>query len=271
MNRIVAIGDIHGDSTRVSFRRNPDMRKYDENDVIVFLGDWGLVFGHYNLDEEKYHLGWLNNQKYKSIVVMGNHDDYDWAETLPEVEAFGTTMKQAKLDSVVYENIYIVDTWCIADICGKHCLLIAKADSHDVWKDSVTDTGLNVLTYPKEKWIGKVYTRKNKFYRVLGKSWWPQEHMDINEFSEFLEKNDAVNQHFDCIFSHDCLSDFNSMGLNGQRRFRSTPQEELFGSMSRAFDYDMWLHGHMHSDLVYPLNEKVQCVYRYNVEIGGNE
>lgn len=95
--------------------------------------------------------------------------------------------------------------------------------------------------------------------------------MDIDEFTLFLEENNAVDQHFDCIFSHDCLSDFNTMGLNGQRRFKSTPQEDLFGAMSRVFDYDIWLHGHMHCDIVYPLNEKVQCVYKYNVEIGGNE
>lgn len=271
MNRIVAIGDIHGEAMSLSFRRCPEMREYDENDVAVFLGDWGVVFGHYNVDEEAYHLEWLNNQKYKSIVVMGNHDDYDWAETLPEVEAFGTTMKQAVLNGTVYQNIYIVDTWRIADICNQHCLLIAKADSHDIWEDNITETGMNILTYPKEKYIGKIYSKRNKFYRVLGKSWWPQEHMDVDAFKKFLDDNDAANQHFNCIFSHDCLSDFNEMGLDGQRRLKSTDQEKLFSEIGQAFDYDLWLHGHMHCDIAYPLNDRVRCVYRYNVEIGGNE
>ena len=271
MNKIVAIGDIHGDVMSLSFRRCPEMREYDENDVAVFLGDWGVVFGHWNLDEESYHLGWLNSQKYKSIVIMGNHDDYDWAETLPKVKAFGTTMKQAVLSDVVYDNVFIVDEWCIADICGKHCLLIAKADSHDVWPNPMTETGLNVLTYPKEKYIGKIYSKKYEFYRILGKSWWPQEHMDIDAFNKFLDDTDAAKQHFDCIFTHDCLSDFNEMGLNGDYRFKSTDQEKRFGEIGRTFYYDLWLHGHTHCDVTYPLNEKVRCVYRYNIEIGGNE
>ena len=260
MNKIIAIGDLHGDPfSKLGFRRNHQMRKYDENDVVVFLGDWGIVFGHWNIEEEANQLEWLNNQKYKSIVIFGNHDDYDWAECLPEVEAFGTTMKQAVLLDRVYENVFIVDNWCIADICGKKCLLIAHADSHDLEDDPMTQSGLNILTFPQEKWLAKIYNRKYIFYRVMHQSWWPQEHLNIKDFQVFRDKENLDNQKFDYIFSHDCPESYHYV-------ISPTPQESLFEELRLKIRHKMWLHGHMHTDTIYN-DGKTRCVMDDTVEL----
>ena len=280
MNKIVVCGDIHGNPMELSFRRKPALRELDESDVVVFCGDWGLVFGGWNKKEEAYNLNWLNNQKYKSIVIFGNHDDYLWAESLPEVEAFGTTMKACVHEGITYENIFIVDNWAIADICGSHCLLIAHAQSHDIWPCVGTESGYTVLNPETEGWLIREWRRKRLFYRVLNKSWWPQEKLDVRALEDFLVKNNAYEQHFDYIFTHDCLGMYAQYGLGMESsNVQMTEQESYFNVLGKYLNFDIWFHGHMHRDLFYPgsllksakISGTIICLYDNLFSLGKNK
>lgn len=197
------LGDTHGEPiVSLSYKYNPHLRSLTEDDVIIQLGDFGVPFTEKDIIGgcADYTFDWISSKPYKFIVVGGNHENYDYWESCPIVDIYGGKARQAVTKKKSY-SIYFVDFPTIFDICGKHVLCIPKAESHDIWN----------LLDPKDsnfKRIKKRLERDNQWYRVIGKSWWPQEKMNVQLFDNFIDKH--INEHFDYICSHDAPSLINN-------------------------------------------------------------
>lgn len=230
-------GDTHGDNLgRFSFRRHLGMKNWTKDDVAVVLGDTALMWPGCER-ETAYVLGQLASKPFAIIFILGNHDNYDWAETLPQVDVFGGTMRQIVIDGVTYENRFVVDSWTVADLSGYHCLLCAHAKSHDIDR----------LYQPDDKEGIAAAKRRGEWFRVAHETWWPQEELDIDAIEPFIQEHE--NERFDAVLTHDCPGMFCAfVGHGGGVRMKATEQEEYFDGLRRRLDYGIWAHGHMHHE-----------------------
>lgn len=255
-------GDTHGENVeRFSFKRVPGLRDLTADDIIVVCGDTALMWPDHE-KETVYTLKQLEDKPFSIVFVLGNHDNYDWAETLPRVDVLGGTMRQIVVDDIAYENRYIVDSWTVADLSGYHCLLCAHAKSHDIQH-----------LYREDDYEGIAMARKRgEWFRVAHKTWWPQEELDAEAIEPFIQEHEG--EHFDAILTHDCPGMFCRMaGPDDGMRLKPSPQEEYFDSWRSRLDYDVWVHGHMHREFFAyrdyeawyreGVEKKMFCVYHF--------
>ena len=169
---IVVTGDVHSNILqRFSYRQYPELRELIESDYVIIAGDFGCPWYNPELKcydywtrpgaekEEHYKLNFLNNKPWKTIVVMGNHDNYDLVEKMPYTEIGGAKVRQCYYDNVLYENIYYVDTPQYMYLQEKKLLLVPGAMSHDAevvfdWDD------------PCLKQKVKQAEKEHKWYRI---------------------------------------------------------------------------------------------------------
>ncbi len=226
-------GDTHGENLgRFSYRAHPGLRELTEDDAVVVLGDTALMWPGRE-KETLYTLRQLARKPFTIVFLLGNHDNYDWAETLPRVSVFGGRMRQAAIDGEVFENRYVVDSWTTADLSGYHCMLIAHADSHDIER----------VYEPWDKKGIKRAKRNKEWFRVAHRTWWPQEALDIGALDLYLQEK--KEERLDLVLTHDCPSAFlreSRLGL------RPTAQERYFEHMRETLPHRLWAHGHMHWD-----------------------
>lgn len=259
-------GDTHGDILeRFSYNNYPFLRELTKDDVVVVLGDAGLMWpleNDYATNKAAdYIMRQLESKPFKIVFLLGNHDNYDYAESLPEtiylsgnVSIEDGFVRPVIIDNKTYAGRYIVDSWATMNLSGYHCLLCAHAKSHDI-ENLYEQDDKEGITAAK---------RRHEWYRVVHESWWPQEELDIAAIEPFIQKHKG--EHFDAILTHDCPGIFcgktNRPGSFG--RLRPTRQERYFDTWLDELDFDVWAHGHMHHDW-FPYthdNKKLYCLYR---------
>lgn len=86
---IYVTGDIHGNPSDERFKF---LNKLTEEDIIIFLGDFGFDWSPKHI--KKY------NVPCKTLFLAGNHENYDVLKSLPEQELYGGKVKLLK------ENVY---------------------------------------------------------------------------------------------------------------------------------------------------------------------
>lgn len=71
-------GDIHGDPRRFSSDIFPEQKEMTKDDIVIILGDFGLVWDYKGESKtEKYWLDWLDKKPFTTIIIDGNHDNFD--------------------------------------------------------------------------------------------------------------------------------------------------------------------------------------------------
>lgn len=233
------MSDTHGKVIeRFSFRSNPGLRELTNTDIIFVLGDFGQPFGPGTYKEAEYVFNFLDEKPWITIVIGGNHDDYDYWQSCPQVEIFGGKARQAKFYSKSF-SVFFIDEITILDIEQQHILCIPCAESHDA--DNLLDP-----KDPMFKRKRQLLKRQNKIFRTIGKTWWPQEKMDVQKNAEFMEHH--MNEHFDLILAHDAPALINSwFKRNGEPGRRQSTAGQLFlEELRQTLDFDMFIHGHFH-------------------------
>ena len=113
---IYITGDMHNtiDMSNISTKKLKNYcywQKDDYNNItyLIILGDFGLPWFDCPIDEngihpddkqDQYLLRWLKEKPFTILAVMGNHENYNMIEKLPEVEMFGDKFLK------VSENIF---------------------------------------------------------------------------------------------------------------------------------------------------------------------
>lgn len=281
---VVCTADKHGNIIDAfSYARNPETRILTTDDVIVICGDVGL--GWNGADKEyEYILDWLSKRPESFLFVRGNHDHTDVIRNHSKptcgdgkiVKLISGTLCNPFYGDKIYDNVYWVPDTAILDLCGERSLVISGASSHDTTN----------LVYPYEKDRIKRLKRYGKWYRVIGKTWWPDEGIDVPYAFSLL--NDYLNSDyhsvffenatyyagkrfgdFKYVFSHDCPASmcdfFVREGELG--RLRPTANEEFLEIIRNHINYRWFVHGHMHTFMRYATEEdaygKHECVCLY--------
>lgn len=164
--KIFVTGDTHQniDIAKLNSRNFPIGKTLTKEDVVIILGDAGFVWD--NSAEEKYWRQWLNDKPWTTFCVLGNHENYNLIEQLPETQMFGNTVKQ------VENSIFYANTGLVYNIGGYKCLVVNGADSHD------------------------------KEYRKENISWWSQERITQDDAAKAVISLAQVNDEIDYLFTH---------------------------------------------------------------------
>lgn len=264
MGKIYVCGDTHGDNVeRFSYKKHPALRELTEGDFVVVCGDTAIGWPDYD-DTTEYSLEAVSKKPFTVLYLFGNHDNYDFAETLPMIDKFGGHVRQIVFGDTVYENQFIIDKPTILMLGDKRCLFIPGADSHDA----------DELFYPSDTVRIKQAQRMGRMFRIIGQTWWPQEAIDINACSRLMTLTESDK--FDYVFTHDCPAHFTTIasphGGSGWR-LQSTFGERYLQALANKITYTRWFHGHMHYDFFpYALDDapgvddNIVCLFNYFVD-----
>lgn len=219
-------------------------KKYSDISTMIVLGDFGLPWFDCPVDADGIHpidhtdrnlLKWYNEKPFITLAVMGNHDNYDMLEKLPEVDMFGGSVLKV-CDKIFYlkrGNIYTIE--------NKKFLILGGAKSDDA------------------------------SWRTPHESWWPQEEMTDDEKTRCL--NQFKGAKVDYILSHNgpargiALTD---PWFENEAHF-ALLQEDATVSFNDKIDsvveYEKWFFGHWHTDLGYENfgESKYVALYRNGV------
>ena len=196
--------------------------------AAIILGDFGLPWNSDCLVDEsgihpadhtdRYLLKWYNQKPFKILAVMGNHDNYDVIEKLPEVEMFGSKVLK------VSDNVFYLKRGEIYYIEDKRFLVLGGALSDD------------------------------KAWRKPHASWWEQEEWNEKEKSTCLDKIGECGGNFDYVLSHTGPS--SGIALTDDFFCNEENKKQLSGDSTVVFNdkieslisYKKWFFGHWHSD-----------------------
>lgn len=201
----------------------------------IVLGDFGLPWssdceiderGVHPLDHtDRYLLKWYNQKPFKVLAVMGNHDNYDVIEKLPEVDMFGAKVRK------VSDNVFYLKRGEIYEIEGKRFLVLGGAMSED------------------------------KAWRIPHETWWAQEEWCEGEKEACLVKIAESGGKFDYVLSHTGpiagiaeTDDF----FKNEKNMKELLKDSTVGfndKVDEMIEYKKWFFGHWHSDWGYENKE----------------
>lgn len=252
-HNVFVTGDLHGEPIqRFSYGHNPWIKDtIQENDIVVCLGDCATVDWPGLEKQCNYNLDWLNDKPWTTILLYGNHDNYDAIQKYPVVNMFDGYVRRVR------ESVFAVDFPVILNLNENKCLLIPGAESHDVWN----------LFYPWDKRQIRDCRKREQWYRVVGESWWPQERINVNSCSCLLElENGKCGIHdFDYVLSHDCPGYMHKIWKRKDSLSNAVPTEgeEFLTEIAKRISYKTWWHGHCHEEFfLYGIDKPdTACIY----------
>lgn len=255
---IYITGDIHGEAiSRWGFQSHPELRIANKTDTMIQLGDFGVVFDPKYFNKAKYLLDWIEDTRPwgNTIIVGGNHENWDWWLDQEEIEVFGGKARRPTMKGRTYEHIFFVADPTIMDIEEKHILFIPRADSHDI----------DILLDPEDDDFDKrrrMLDFRGKFYRIIGREWWANESLPINEARKFIEQH--KDEHFDYIFSHDYPDMINEVARKAIAPLsrHSTDAQIFLEELRNTLDFDCWMFGHLHYESrQWNFDDRLLCLY----------
>lgn len=252
---IYITGDTHGgiDQRKIEGRRFPNYKNCTKDDYLIVLGDWGYIFSYNPLDienddsfnrvpdkamrdrliiERNKMNAAFTNRKFTTLVIMGNHENYDRIKNFPIIDKFGGKVR--KINDSVYEllrgEIYNID-------------------------------GYKIFTFGGAKSI-------DKHLRIEGLSWWKEEECTKEEEDYAIENLNKHDNKVDLVLTHTCSAKTLDKAADefGFIKNLYDNQNIFFDKLKDKLEYKLWAFGHLHKDFTTDENEV--CVFDkvYNIE-----
>lgn len=235
---IYLTGDTHGKLERLS---KSSMRKkfgkpIEKDDVAIILGDFGCLWskkytGRPYVKEKRYLDEFSKNLAGELLIVLGNHENYDIIEKLPTEERYGGKVYKVR------DNIYILKNGESFTIQDKTFFVFGGADSID------------------------------KFNRVEGISWWPQELSNKKEMDHGIETIEDNMCRFNYILSHQMPQQMLEAMLPWSERQwieLNCPVMKYLTHIHEMIDFYHWYCGHWHFNKTVG---KYTCLYEKVIEL----
>jgi len=162
-------GDTHGDViSRVSKRncKKNNLPILQNGDILIVLGDLGLVWSDKADATLKYTNKYLKDRNITLLSVLGNHENYDRIENLPQTNFYGGKVYR------VSSNISFMKNGELFNIEGIKFAVFGGAKSID------------------------------KVYRKEGVSWWSQEIPSKDTMEYFVKNLDKINTEEYYLLTH---------------------------------------------------------------------
>jgi hypothetical protein len=213
--KVFVTGDTHcpQDIHKLNTKYFLEGKNLTKDDVVIILGDFGLLWSNIKDKEEKWWTQWLNNKPWTTLFLDGNHENHSRLSQLPETNMFGGKV------GVVSHSIFHLKRGEVYTFNNKKAIAIGGAMSID------------------------------KQYRTEFISWWKEELLSYQEESYVLEQ--IQNHNPDFILSHTCPQFLIPHILNDICKY-SDPTSKFFSHVLDTYeDFEHWYFGHFHRDITY--------------------
>ncbi len=205
---ICITGDTHGIMSK------PRLSEVNKNlsraDYLIIAGDFGFIWSNKKDDKEKRALDWLTSLNPEILFIDGNHENFDRLQQLPSLDKFEADVGK------VAEGLYHLRRGRVYKIEDRSFFTFGG--------------GLSI----------------DKEIRVEGKSWWPQEIPDRQEYEAALENLRRFNYRIDYVVTHAAPGSIKQILLPGKGRRDQT--EEYLENIEAMIEYKRWFFGHYHLD-----------------------
>jgi len=218
MNRVYVTGDVHGvnDVHKFNSRAFTEGKDLDKQDYVIIAGDFGFIWEREPDRTEEHWMNWLSNKPWTTLVVPGNHENYERINKLPIQEMFGAPVRIYNKDIILLErgNVYT--------IAGKTFWIMGGALSID------------------------------KASRIHGVSYWMEEIPDYKEMDYGISELQKVHGEVDYVITHTCPRSWVpkvASGLWGGAKYNDPTTAYLEEILKiYLFKYKTWYFGHFHRD-----------------------
>jgi len=203
---IFLTGDTHGsiDIKKIN-SKNFDSSDLTKNDFVIILGDFGFIWN--NSREDKWWLNWLQQRKFTTLFVDGNHENHNILDAMP-VEIWNGGKIHRINDSVLHlirGQVFTLE--------NRNFFVFGGADSID------------------------------KEGRKVGISWWEREMPSYAEYEEGLNNLDKHDNKIDYILTHTCPSEVSKIVCDYKD---ITSIEKYFDVIQGDIKFKHWYFGHYH-------------------------
>lgn len=229
MGRIILTGDTHGDISRILKIDDSEMTK---EDIVIILGDFGVIWGGRNSEIEDYCLELLGEKRFTVAFLDGNHENFSLIKEKENIVFWNdgyVGMLPHGIIHLLRGEVYHIN--------GKRVGVCGGANSIDLW------------------------------HRTEGISWWREEEITDDNIADF-EANLSCNSHLfdnklDLMLSHDAPASMIPLiklysGINDNNKV-SNSQKQLEKILQMA-DIKKWYFGHWHINQ--KIDDKFECLYR---------
>lgn len=249
-------GDIHGNPQRFSTDIFPEQKEMTKDDVVIILGDFGLVWDYSGENKtEKYWLDWLENKPFTTLFIDGNHDNFDRLDNCPIEQWHGGNVH------FIRPSVIHLMRGQIFDIEDKSFFAFGGASSHDI------SAGILEPDDPdfKEK---KKKLDKNPYalYRINHVSWWERELPNEEEMNEGLANLKKQNNKVDYIITHSPYTSLLRQMDGGSGLYQRDRLTDYLQEIKQNVDYKHWMFGHFHQNKTFHW-ERSSCLYEQIIRI----
>lgn len=276
---IFITGDVHGPRgilNRFNKDNFPQQTELNRSDVMVIAGDFGGIWStntrSFSEDrEETYVLDWLNRKSFTTLIVPGNHENYDRIFGIQDMKLLNSwfyknmpTEEKEKLKlgypkttwnggsvRCLRSHVFVAEHGSIFNISGKTVFTFGGAQSHDI-EDGI----LVPYEYDNNYEFSKKYKcvrQYSRHFRVKGTSWWSQEipsGLDMEHGQTNLNK---VQNTVDYIVTHEAPSSCHiQLGY-----LEPNPLSIYLENVKQSTTYKKWFFGHYHEDKALPGNSEI--------------
>ncbi len=237
--RTFVAGDIHGrPQLNLSSDAFPEGPGLSKKDVVIVLGDFGLLWSKRRSKEEAKWLKWLDDKPWTTCFIDGNHENFDLLDNLQEREMFGNYV------GIVGHSVFHLKRGIVYRINNKKILTIGGAHSSD------------------------------RAYREWGKSMWKQEEISVYDIARAKEAVEAVGFDVDYILTHCAPTEWAKIAIPTDilPYYNMDGSEELLSifKSTTAINFDRWYFGHYHNNIDDPFMNQWTCLYDKVVELKNN-
>ena len=245
---VFATGDCHGNFQRFGMRHWPGQKTMDRSDYIIICGDFGFWS---DTPEDEYWLNWLEGKPFTTLWVDGNHENFTMLNELPVCEWHGGKVH------FIHPHVIHLMRGQLYDIDGYTFFTMGGAQSHDI-EDGILDPEAPDF----KKILQRLHSQGRRRFRVLGRSWWPEELPSDGEYLTALETLERAKWKADYVITH-CAP--TSIARTMNRHYEPDALTDFLELVNKKLDFHYWLCGHYHDNR--NLTEKHVLLWEQIVQI----
>lgn len=202
-------GDTHGNQILWDACINSFL---NDGDTIIVLGDFGVGFFDGKYWPEEMFFDYLAEQKYTVLFIDGNHENFDKLDSYPIKPWNGGRVQ------FIRKNVIHLMRGEIYDIDGKKIFCFGGGYSLD------------------------------RNYRVPGKTWWPQEMPNDEEYKKATKNLEAYDFKIDYVLTHTAPVDTVEYLIKENVVTEELPLTGFLQWVAETAEYNKWFFGHLHMD-----------------------
>lgn len=247
---IYITGDTHAQWVkRTNKNVFTEQKELTKNDYLIICGDFGIWDWS---KREEHDLDILENKRFTTLFVSGNHENYDKLDSLP------VSMWHGGKVNFLRPSVIHLMRGQVFEIEGHTFFTFGGASSHDI-SDGILEPDDPFFKVKKHE------LDKNPFslYRINHVSWWERELPSQEEMQEGLDNLKRYNNKVDYIITH---CPYTSLVKQIDYSYNTDYLTDYLQKIKDNVEYKQWIFGHMHIDKQF-YHERSSCLYTQIVRL----